>query len=229
MKNITQPLKVIALALVLSLGISYVSAWTAPTATPPSSNVAAPINVGSTAQTKTGDICTTSGGTTKCLSSAGDNLGNHTATQALNMGANNITASGSNTSYGAMTVQGSKNGWSGINFKDAVGSNSGTLMMHPSYSGFFNAADNNWRTYTVETGVAGQMGNTYANDYYSYAAGKWMSQMGSSGSTNVYSCLICANASPNNGWCAWMLTTGVGGPYGTGGGVNCSYVGKLVP
>ena len=56
MKNITQPLKVIALALVLSVGISYVSAWTAPTATPPSSNVAAPINVGSTAQTKTGNL-----------------------------------------------------------------------------------------------------------------------------------------------------------------------------
>lgn len=56
MKTITQPLKVIALALVLSVGISYVSAWTAPTATPPSGNVAAPVNVSSSAQIKTGDF-----------------------------------------------------------------------------------------------------------------------------------------------------------------------------
>ena len=56
MKPILRPLKVVILALALSIGISYVSAWTTPTATPPSSNVAAPINVSSTAQTKTGDI-----------------------------------------------------------------------------------------------------------------------------------------------------------------------------
>jgi hypothetical protein len=56
MKNITQPLKVIALALTLSIGISYVSAWTAPTATPPGGNVAAPINVSSSSQIKTGDL-----------------------------------------------------------------------------------------------------------------------------------------------------------------------------
>ena len=56
MKNITQSLKLITLALVLSIGISYVSAWTAPTLTPPNGNVAAPINVGSTAQIKTGGL-----------------------------------------------------------------------------------------------------------------------------------------------------------------------------
>ena len=56
MKNITQLLKLIALALVLSIGISYVSAWTTPTVMPPNGNVAAPINVGGTTQTKTGDL-----------------------------------------------------------------------------------------------------------------------------------------------------------------------------
>ena len=56
MKTILQPLKVITLALILSVGISYVSAWTAPSATPPSSNVATPVNVSSTAQIKTGDF-----------------------------------------------------------------------------------------------------------------------------------------------------------------------------
>lgn len=54
--TILQTLKIATLALVLSFGLSYVYAWTAPTATPPSSNVAAPINVSSTAQTKTGDL-----------------------------------------------------------------------------------------------------------------------------------------------------------------------------
>lgn len=55
-KNIFQTLKLIALALVLSLGISYVSAWTAPTVTPPGGNVAAPINVSNTTQTKSGNL-----------------------------------------------------------------------------------------------------------------------------------------------------------------------------
>jgi hypothetical protein len=56
MKNITQPLKVIALALVLSVGISYVSAWNAPTVTPPNGNVSAPINISGTDQSKLGSI-----------------------------------------------------------------------------------------------------------------------------------------------------------------------------
>ena len=54
MKNITQSLKVIALALVLSFGISYVYAWTAPTQTPPLGNVAAPINTSGVTQYKVG-------------------------------------------------------------------------------------------------------------------------------------------------------------------------------
>lgn len=56
MKNITQSLKVITLALFLSFGISYVYAWTAPTATPPSGNVAAPINTSATGQYKAGGL-----------------------------------------------------------------------------------------------------------------------------------------------------------------------------
>lgn len=53
-KNIFQSLKIIVLASVLSFGISYVSAWTAPTVTPPNGNVSAPINVSGTAQAKAG-------------------------------------------------------------------------------------------------------------------------------------------------------------------------------
>lgn len=48
--------KVSTLALILSFGLSYVYAWTAPTANPPAGNVSAPINTSATAQTKAGDF-----------------------------------------------------------------------------------------------------------------------------------------------------------------------------
>ena len=46
----------IILSLVLALGVNFVFAWTDPGADPPGSNVLAPINVSSTAQTKSGDL-----------------------------------------------------------------------------------------------------------------------------------------------------------------------------
>ncbi len=56
MKNILQTTKIIALALVLSLGLSYVYAWTAPTQSPPAGNTAAPLNTGTTDQVKDGGL-----------------------------------------------------------------------------------------------------------------------------------------------------------------------------
>lgn len=63
MKSILPALKVSALAIVISFGLSYALAWTAPTATPPNGNVSAPINTGATTQTKIGglNIATVSG------------------------------------------------------------------------------------------------------------------------------------------------------------------------
>lgn len=96
--QIFNAIKVSALAIVLSFGLSYVYAWTVPTATPPAGNVSAPINTSSVEQTKlgafnigsitapkplivtgtigaTGDICTTVLGSPVCLSgSLGTNL-----------------------------------------------------------------------------------------------------------------------------------------------------------
>ncbi len=62
--QIINTIKVITLALLLALGISYVSAtshdtWTGPTATPPGNNVFAPLNVGPTTQTKAGILSST--------------------------------------------------------------------------------------------------------------------------------------------------------------------------
>lgn len=54
--KIFSALKVITLAVVLSFGLSYVYAWTAPSTTPPTGNVSAPINTGTSIQQKAGDL-----------------------------------------------------------------------------------------------------------------------------------------------------------------------------
>jgi hypothetical protein len=57
MRSLIQTLKVIVLALVIGLGANYLyaqSVFTAPTDAPPAGNPAAPVNVGSAFQTKTG-------------------------------------------------------------------------------------------------------------------------------------------------------------------------------
>ncbi len=55
-KNAAQVAKIIAIATVLSFGLSYVYAWTAPTVSPPGGNTAAPINTSTTAQVKDGGL-----------------------------------------------------------------------------------------------------------------------------------------------------------------------------
>ncbi len=54
--KIISSIKVVVLALMLTLGLSFVYAWTGPTATPPNGNVAAPLNVGSVRQAKLGSL-----------------------------------------------------------------------------------------------------------------------------------------------------------------------------
>lgn len=61
MNNITQSLKIIVLALILSLGISYVFAWTTPTVAPTGGNTPAPLNVSGNDQYK-GDALAHTGG-----------------------------------------------------------------------------------------------------------------------------------------------------------------------
>ena len=56
MHKIFQQLKVVALAIVFSFGLSYVYAWTAPNVAPPGGNVSAPINTGNTTQYKAGNL-----------------------------------------------------------------------------------------------------------------------------------------------------------------------------
>jgi uncharacterized protein YaiE (UPF0345 family) len=55
-KNMLEYLKIIILTLVLIGGAASLKAWTGPTATPPNGNVAAPINVSNSLQTKLGSL-----------------------------------------------------------------------------------------------------------------------------------------------------------------------------
>lgn len=84
--------KVVMLAVILSFGLSYAIAWTAPATTPPGGNVDAPINTGSTAQTKAGN-----------LTVSGLDLNAGSITNIWSIAANSISA-GTITLTGTATV-----------------------------------------------------------------------------------------------------------------------------
>lgn len=108
-KQIFSAIKVTTLALALSFGLSYVYAWTAPVSQPPTGNVSAPLNTSGTAQTKSGNLtvgalsASTLSAPTHCIgadcrttwpttaAAAGDNLGNHIATEGIAMNNNLIS------------------------------------------------------------------------------------------------------------------------------------------
>ncbi len=55
-KNIINSTKTLVLAVILATGVSYLFAWTGPTATPPGNNTAAPLSVATSSQTKMGPL-----------------------------------------------------------------------------------------------------------------------------------------------------------------------------
>lgn len=56
------------------------------------------------------------------------------------------------SSYGAVAIQGEKNGWSGISFRNTANALCGTLMMTTTAQGIYNAADNAWLLQWDQTG-----------------------------------------------------------------------------
>jgi hypothetical protein len=64
--------------------------------------------------------------------------------------------------YGAVAIQGEKNGWSGISIRNNAGGLCGTLMMSSGQQGFYNAADNNWIMYWDQAGNLVANGNVSA-------------------------------------------------------------------
>jgi hypothetical protein len=171
--------KTFLIVMILFFAVQFIYAWTGPNLPPPQDNTPTPINVSSTAQTKTGQL--TVGG--------------------LNLPAGAvITGGGSVGTYGATSVYGEKSGWSGIDFRNNNGNSAGTLMMHGSYSGFYNSANNNWRWYATEGGNTYQPGYVQASDVY--AGGRWMSSIVSD--TGVRSvtmnCYSAYTGCPYNGY-----------------------------
>ncbi|OGG60096.1 hypothetical protein A3C86_00895 [Candidatus Kaiserbacteria bacterium RIFCSPHIGHO2_02_FULL_49_16] len=63
MNGFLQSLKILILAIVLSIGVSYVYAWTGPAATAPGGNILAPVNVSATSQVKSAGLWVGSLGT----------------------------------------------------------------------------------------------------------------------------------------------------------------------
>jgi len=111
-------LKVSVLAVVISFGLSYAFAWTAPTATPPTGNVSAPINTGAGLQTKYGNLTVANLGTNSIIVSGSATIndvyitsigkwaselypvnlvnGQHTVSQCSGLGGSSVDVGGGN-------------------------------------------------------------------------------------------------------------------------------------
>ena len=74
-KNLTHWLKVIIIGVFFGFALQFVRAWTEPTSSPPNGNVGAPINTGSTAQTKQGAINVLGFGSNQGIWATGSNYG----------------------------------------------------------------------------------------------------------------------------------------------------------
>ena len=285
-KNIFQSFKIVALALTLSVGISYVSAWTAPTATPPGGNTVAPLNTGGTAQAKTGNLSawaltgnsvntntlkvvggaaanrvltsdaagnatwqpagagntyTAGNGLTltgnqfstnntqtqarvsgtcavgqsiRAISSTGavtceiddvgaggsDNLGNHTATQNLNMAGRQIygLVGGNSLSWGATAGAGNSIYSDGANGNIGIRA-SGAVYIQNQPGTALN---------TLYTGYTYNSSTIDAKDYWIRDANKWASQMGGGGA---------------KAWVSYSSVSGVLNSYGVGSVTPSTY------
>jgi len=104
-KVILENVRIITVAIILSLGASVAFAWTGPTATPPSSNISAPVNVGSTSQIKTGGLWVNSLGIDAGLTVGGKlGIGVTSPTEKLEVNGNIKLPNGVGA-YGAGRVQ----------------------------------------------------------------------------------------------------------------------------
>ena len=127
MAKIFSYLKILILALMLSIGISYALAWTGPTGTPPNNNVAAPINTGVGNQTKTGGLLTIFDGWMNGSlgvtggASFGGNVGIGTVSPTHKLDINgtdfvlNLNSTGAQGAYMGISANGTNKGYLGAN------------------------------------------------------------------------------------------------------------------
>ncbi|MGB2580458.1 MAG: hypothetical protein WBC83_02080, partial [Minisyncoccia bacterium] len=179
--------KVLLLSFVLTAGLSYVYAWTAPTYSPPSGNVSAPINVGSVTQTKTGDICTIFGGTTKCLSMV---VLEPPATATLSASPTSIaygaasTITWSSTNATSCTAGGA---WSGA--KATSGSvGTGALTASQTYTLYCTGAGGNSATQSITVAVGAAPAPTVTFSASPTTVANGGSSTGTWSSSNATSC-----------------------------------------
>lgn len=123
------------------------------------------------------DLKTNAGGAVYCGTDAtgggsGDNLGNHTATQAVNMNANRIygLAGGGGNSIGWGSSAGTGNGIYSDGANGNIGIRASGAVHIQNQAGTANASLYTGYTYSSST--------IDAHDYWIRAAGKWASQLG---------------------------------------------------
>ena len=125
----------------------------------------------------------------------------------IKMDGNTFIGAGSNSSYGAFTVQGERNGWGGLSFRRANGAMLGTLMMHEDYSGVYNNSDNNWDWYwvngTLATGTVpfgNVSGSIPLSRVYADAGGGYMHLGAWDGAWNLNNGVLVQGARYGWGW-----------------------------
>lgn len=74
------------------------------------------------------------------------------ADPSINIANNQILGSGSQGSYGATTVSGQKNGWTGLEFRDSSGNYQINQMTNRSNMGYYDAATGRWLSYSDTQG-----------------------------------------------------------------------------
>lgn len=77
---------------------------------------------------------------------------------------NRIKFGGSSSIYGATTIQGEKNAWCGLSFRDSAGALAGTFMLRSSdgYNGIHNRTDSGWLSQLDGAGNFTATGNVTA-------------------------------------------------------------------
>lgn len=74
------------------------------------------------------------------------------ADPTIGITANQIYASGSAGSYGATTIAGQKNGWTGLEFRDSAGNYQINQMTNRSNIGYYDAATGRWLSWSDTSG-----------------------------------------------------------------------------
>ncbi len=153
--RILSQIALVAGALLFSAAAqTFAASWTPPPAAPPQADAYAPLNTGPALQTKAGDICTTSGGGSKCLSAIG-------STGAPTLQA--VTTAGNTTSNpvivnNGLSVSNAGGAYTYITLRDDESPN-GVKYIHANSNviGFLNGYGN-WATSWDNAGNSWQAG-----------------------------------------------------------------------